>query len=88
MVSYLKPTKWFVRLFGDTKRKCITTLVPPEEAKALCEGYEVEAAPSAFGVSRIYIDSIAQTWALQPVILCSLDILKVPKKTPAPEDGQ
>jgi len=84
-VSYLKPTRWFVRLFGDKRRQCITTLVPLEKAKALCEGYEVDTPPPGFGVSRIYIESVAQTWALQSVIMRSLEILKSPKQTP--EEG-
>jgi hypothetical protein len=35
----------------------------------------VEEAPQVFGVSRVYIDDMAQLWTLEPVILQSLNIL-------------
>ncbi len=74
-VSFLKPTKWFVRLFGDSKRKFLTTLVPKNEANDLCSGFEIEDAPSNTGVSRIYIKDLSNTKSLKPVIIRSLEIL-------------
>lgn len=71
-VSYAKPTKWFVRLFADAKRKNIVTPVPVERARELARGFEVEDAPAAVGVSRIYIDDVAQLWALSDLLSESL----------------
>jgi hypothetical protein len=71
-VSYEKPTKWFIRYFGDSKRPNITTLVPVDRARELAPGFEVEAAPAAFGTSRIYLDQVGQIWALQSVVMESL----------------
>ncbi|RKG90913.1 type I restriction enzyme HsdR N-terminal domain-containing protein [Corallococcus terminator] len=73
-VSFKKPTKWFVRFFGNGKRKSIATWVPVEEAKALATGFEVEAAPAAFGLSRVYIETIPQVWALKALIARSLEL--------------
>lgn len=78
-VSYNRPTFWFVRFFGDTKRKNITTLVPVEEATKLAKGFEIEQSPEAFGASRIYIDNVAQTWDLKLVLARSLEILQAQK---------
>ena len=75
-VSFHRPTKWFVRYFGNSKRKSLTTWVPVEEAKTLAPGFEVEAAPDSFGVSRIYIDGVAQTWAMSGLLLRSLEIMR------------
>ena len=71
--SYQKPTKWFVRLFGDSRRKNITTWVPTDQARDLAPGREVEDAPSVFGVSRIYIKDIEDLWLLAPLITKSLE---------------
>jgi hypothetical protein len=78
-VSCNRPTFWFVRFFGDTKRKNITTLVPVEEATKLANGFEIEQAPEAFGASRIYINDVAQTWDLKLVLVRSLEILQAQK---------
>ncbi len=78
-VSYLKPTFWFVRFFGDAKRKNITTLVPVEEAVKLANGYEIEPSPEAFGASRVYISDVAQMWDLKLLIIRSLEILQAQK---------
>jgi hypothetical protein len=75
-VSFERPTKWFVRFFGDSRRKAIVTLVPTVEVQAMVEGFDVEDAPATFGVSRIYIDSPAQLWALEKVLLRSLELAK------------
>jgi len=83
-ISFNKPTKWFLRYFGDAKRKNISTLVPIEEAKELVNGFEVEEAPAAYGATRVYIDSVSQLWALKSIILRSLEILREGKKI---EDG-
>jgi hypothetical protein len=78
-VSYNRPTHWFVRLFVDTKRKNITTLVPVEEATQLAKGFEIEQAPEAFGASRIYLNDVAQTWNLKLLLTRSLEILQAQK---------
>ncbi|MBZ4374813.1 type I restriction enzyme HsdR N-terminal domain-containing protein [Corallococcus sp. AS-1-6] len=83
-VSYKKPTKWFVRFFGNGKRKCIATWVPVEEAKTLAAGFEVEASPSAFGISRIYIQTIPEVWALKALVARSLELsLTAKEEAPA-----
>jgi hypothetical protein len=84
-VSYSRPTFWFVRFFGDTKRKNITTLVPVEEAKLLAKGFEVEPAPEAFGSSRIYVADVAQTRGLKLLLARSLEILQAQKAGPDPD---
>lgn len=80
-VSHKRPTRWFVRLFslkGD--QKAIVTHVPVEIATSLAAGFKVEEAPSVFGTSRVYFDSVSQTWALKDLILASLKALeKVPE---------
>jgi hypothetical protein len=78
-VSYNRPTFWFVRFFGDTKRKNITTLVPVDEASKLAKGFEIEQSPEAFGLSRIYINDVAQTWDLKLLLVRSLEILQTQK---------
>ena len=80
-VSYHRPTKWFVRYFVTSQRPNIVTLVPLEEAKLLSPGFEVEEAPPTFGVSRIYIENPEQTWALNSLIIKSLELMKIGKKT-------
>lgn len=75
-VSYKRPTKWFVRFFGDAKNKNIVTTVPVEEARDLCSGFEVGSAPNVFGKSRVYISSIEQIWALRDLVLRSLALLE------------
>jgi len=74
-VSYLRPTKWFVRYFSGGRRRSVVTLVPPEEARQLCPGFEVEEAPAAFGVSRVYLDNVAQLWAVAGLVRRSLQLL-------------
>lgn len=71
-VSYKKPTKWFLRYYGDQKRKFIATRVPHEAAAALTPGFEVESYHSG---SRIFLEETAQLWALQDLIVRSLEIL-------------
>ncbi|RKH67803.1 type I restriction enzyme HsdR N-terminal domain-containing protein [Corallococcus llansteffanensis] len=73
-VSFKRPTKWFVRFFGNGKRKSIVTWIPVEEAKTLAAGFEVEAAPAAFGLSRVYIETIPQVWALKALVARSLEL--------------
>ena len=86
-VSFKKPTKWFVRFFGNGKRKSIATWVPVEEAKTLAAGFEVEAAPTAFGLSRVYIETIPQVWALKALVARSLELsLTVKEEVLAGED--
>ncbi len=75
-VSYQHKTKWFVRYFGDARRKCVVTWVPTEEAKLLCQDFEVEDAPAGFGVSRVYIDDIAKVWTIKSLITRSLEITR------------
>jgi hypothetical protein len=56
------------------------TWVPAEEAKQLVSGFTIEEAPVAFGISRVYIESIAQAWA--ELSKASKD--EVPNETAAP----
>lgn len=74
-ISYDRPTKWFVRLFVHTKRQNISTRVPIERCRELLPEYEVEEAPTAFGISRIYIDDVTKIPGLEPVIIESLRAL-------------
>ncbi|AKU91965.1 hypothetical protein AKJ08_2352 [Vulgatibacter incomptus] len=82
-VSFQKPTKWFVRFFGNGKRKSIVTWVPVDEAKALCPGFEVEGAPDVFGVSRVYVENVAQVWAVSGLVLRSLGIMRTKSESEA-----
>ncbi len=75
-VSYLRPTKWFVRFFSGGRRMSLVTTVPVEEAQKLVHGFEVEPAPHVFGVSRVYLDTIPQLWGLQKLITRSLEIMQ------------
>jgi hypothetical protein len=78
-VSFQRPSKWFVRFFGSVRRMNVVTRVPAVEAKQLLQGFEIEEAPAAFGISRIYIDSPAQAWAIEKVIRRSLEIAQSEK---------
>ncbi len=76
-VSHKRPTRWFVRLFslkGD--QKAIVTRVPLDLATTLAAGFKVEEAPSVFGTSRVYFESVSQAWALKDLILASLKVLE------------
>ncbi|GEM_PF-558402 len=73
-VSFKRPTKWFARFFSNGKRKSIVTWVPPEEARAIASGFEVEAAPAGLGMSRVYIESVPQVWALKALMTRSLEL--------------
>ena len=74
-VSYDKPTRWFIRVFADSKRKNIVTLVELEKAQELGEGFDVEKAPKVFGVSRIFIEDIEDITKLNNLVLESLKTL-------------
>ena len=76
-VSLDRPTKWFIRFFGDQKRKNVATPVPVDVARELANGFEVEECPPTFGSSRIYIENIDQMRDLAPVVLRSLEIILV-----------
>ena len=78
-ISYNKPTFWFVRLFADSKRKNITTLVPVEEASSLAKRFEIEQAPEGLGASRVFINSLAEVRELKFLIARSLGILQTQK---------
>jgi hypothetical protein len=78
-VSFRRPTKWFLRYFGDSKRKAIVTWISVDELRELAEDLEAEAAPNAFGVSRVYIDTVGQLWALKQVVLRSLELSIIEK---------
>jgi len=71
-ISYKKPTKWFVRFFANSRRQTVSTLVSTDRCRELLPSFEVEDAPSSFGVSRIYVQSIEQVPNLEPVIIESL----------------
>ncbi|MEA3275542.1 MAG: type I restriction endonuclease [Pseudomonadota bacterium] len=88
-VSFRRPTKWFLRYFGASKRKAIVTWVSVDEARELAEGLETEAAPGVFGVSRVYLDTVGQLWALKQVVLRSLEQLTTEKpKSQSVEDQE
>ena len=74
-VSYGAPTRWFLRFFGG-KRKAIVTMLPVETAKSLASGFQIEESPQTYGVSRIYIDSVDQVWALSNLVIKSLELCK------------
>jgi hypothetical protein len=80
-VSYRRPKNWFIRFFAGTRRKCVVTLVPTEEAKELVPGLEVEEAPSVFGVSRVYIDTPAQCWEIKALVIRSLELCQSGSKS-------
>lgn len=86
-VSYERPTKWFIRFFSGARRKSIVTLVPVAEAAQLVQGFELEEAPATFGISRIYIDDVAQLWALAAVIIRSLELLQNGSAEASRSDG-
>lgn len=81
-VSYGAPTKWFLRFFGG-KRKAIVTMLPVDTAKSLAAGFQIEDSPQAYGVSRIFIDSVDQVWALSNLVTKSLELCKQQKAAPA-----
>lgn len=71
-VSLDKPTKWFLRLFADARRKNLVTPLPAALVRELAPGFEVEEAPQVFGTSRVYIDSVEQVSGLEQVVVRSL----------------
>ena len=74
-VSYDKPTKWFIRFFGDSKRKNIITQIPTKEVIELAPGLDIEDAPPVFGISRIYISDVDQLRELEKIILRGIGML-------------
>jgi hypothetical protein len=74
--SYQLPSKWFIRYFGESRKKNITTLVPTDEARQLAHNCEVEDSPSSFGVSRIYISEVEKLIDLGNLITRSLDLIQ------------
>jgi predicted type IV restriction endonuclease len=74
-ISFGRPTKWFVRFFGDSRRLNITTLVPTSQAREAAPDFDIEDSPQVFGISCIYFDNIDQLRTLEPVILQSLNLL-------------
>ncbi len=80
-ISHQRPKRWFVRFFGDSKRKNLVTMVPVEEARIMCPGFEVEEAPQVFGVSRVYVDSAGQISGLQKLILTAFELLTTPSES-------
>lgn len=94
-VSFKRPTRWFIRFFVlRGEQRAVVTHVTASKAQELCAGYKVEEAPSTFGTSRVYIDSVEQMWAVKDLVLASLKILNEPSpeqaETPATEvvEGQ
>jgi len=81
-VGLKTPSRWFVRWFDGSRRRALTTLVPVEEARTLVRGFVVEEAPQSFGVSRILLDEPAQIWALEALIVRSLDICRSGEQLP------
>ncbi len=53
----------------------------------LSEAHQVvEEAPAAFGASRVYIDNVAQMWALSSLILRSFELSKASKDESATQE--
>lgn len=75
-ISYRRPTKWFLRFFADSRKKNLVTPLPVETAKALATGFDVEEAPTVFGTSRIYFDSVGQIGDLKLVVVESLKFVQ------------
>lgn len=75
-VSYLKPTKWFLRFFSDGRRKFIITRVPMSEARKLTGDFEADEWTKRL---RVFVDEVAQLWGLQKLILRSLEALQSDK---------
>jgi hypothetical protein len=73
-VSYRTPTNWFIRFFGDAKKKNIVTRLSVDETKQLAPGFTVEQSPPAYGESRVYINSAAQIRALHDLVLRSVEV--------------
>ena len=73
-VSYQKKRNWFLRYFGDSRKKNIATMVPVEDAIGLCPGFEVEECPQVFGRSRVYINSVEQVPSLGLYLLKALQL--------------
>ncbi len=74
-VSYRRPTKFFLRFISRKKTKEVFTLVPPDEVRTLAPGYAVENAPPHLGASKLLISEVAELWALQRVVLRSLQLM-------------
>lgn len=75
-ISYKRPTKWFLRFFADSRKKNVVTPLPVETAKSLAVGFHVEEAPTVFGSSRIYFDSVRQVGELKLVVMESLKLVQ------------
>ena len=64
------------RKWGSYEGLNVATMLPVDVVKALAPTYEVEAAPPVFGASRVYIENVGQIWALQELVLRSLQALE------------
>lgn len=79
-VSFQKPSKWFARFFSGGRRLSVVTRVPVDEVKQLVSGAEVDEPPPVWGASRIYLDSTAQVWVAEKLILRSLELARTAKE--------
>lgn len=89
-VSYKRPTKFFLRFISRKSRREVYSLVPVEEARTLAPAYLVETPPPHLGASKLIITEVAELWALQRVILRSLQLMiegKAQILPTAPADG-
>ncbi len=82
-VSYRKPTKWFLRLFAGDRRKTVFTRVAEEDVKRLSGDFTTKTTSWGCGVE---IDEVAQLWALQDLVVQSLQALEAP--APSTPEGE
>jgi hypothetical protein len=64
---------WFLRLFSDSKRKAVVTRLSVERAAMLSPGFEVEAAPTGFGTSRVYLSGVKDLEKLRALVISAYE---------------
>ncbi len=72
-VSYRKPTRWFLRLYADSKRKFLVTRLDASKVSEFARGFKVQDSSIGW---QIEIEDVAQVWALEPLVLASLNALE------------
>lgn len=65
-ISAISIRRWFVRLCFNQRKKSIFTKIPPEQAKALSPGFEVDRG-------WVYINSVKDLYRLRPLILLAYE---------------
>jgi predicted type IV restriction endonuclease len=82
-VSYKKPSRWFVRFFGNGKKKFIQTWLTAEEAAPLVPHLEVA---SHQGRSKIFLPSTDHWKSLEALVLKSFEQMNSSKNEIIDED--